>query len=80
MAFRCAAFAKTWAFFVPANPVFTPQFQPSQNQAAVSGLVVSAAEFPQERRVNMDYLVVLATMMMIAGYACIVGRALRDVK
>ncbi len=25
---------------------------------------------------NMDYLVVLMTMLMIAGYACIVGRAL----
>ena len=25
----------------------------------------------------MDYVVVLATMLMIAGYACIIGRALR---
>jgi hypothetical protein len=28
----------------------------------------------------MDYLIVFATMLMIAGYACIVGRALHDVK
>jgi len=27
----------------------------------------------------MDYLVVFATMLMIAGYACIIGRALHDV-
>jgi hypothetical protein len=25
---------------------------------------------------NMDYIVVLFTMLMIAGYACIVGRIL----
>jgi hypothetical protein len=28
----------------------------------------------------MEYLVVFATMLMIAGYACIIGRALRDVE
>ena len=28
----------------------------------------------------MDYLVVFAAMLMIAGYACIIGRALHDVK
>ena len=28
----------------------------------------------------MDYVVVFVTMLMIAGYACIIGRALHDSK
>jgi len=28
----------------------------------------------------MDYVVVFVTMLMIAGYACIVGRVLHDMK
>jgi len=28
----------------------------------------------------MEYLVVLITMLMIAGYACIIGRSLRGAK
>ena len=30
-----------------------------------------------ERRFIMDYVVVFFTMVMIAGYACIIGRVLR---
>jgi len=28
----------------------------------------------------MDYVVVFVTMLMIAGYACVVGRVLHDTK
>jgi heme/copper-type cytochrome/quinol oxidase subunit 1 len=28
--------------------------------------------------ITMDYLVVFITMLMIAGYACIIGRSLRE--
>ena len=28
----------------------------------------------------MDYMVVFVTMLMIAGYACIIGRVLHDTK
>lgn len=28
----------------------------------------------------MEYLVAFMTMLMIAGYACIIGRALRDLE
>jgi hypothetical protein len=33
-----------------------------------------------ERRQFMDYFVAIATMLMIAGYACIIGRSLHDIK
>ena len=38
----------------------------------------SSAETEDLRRkeINMDYLVAIFTMLMIAGYACIVGRIL----
>jgi hypothetical protein len=38
----------------------------------------SSAENEDLRRkeINMDYLVAIFTMLMIAGYACIVGRIL----
>jgi len=39
-----------------------------------------AAIWRQERRDRMDYLVVFATMLMIAGYACIIGRSLRKLE
>lgn len=29
------------------------------------------------KETTMDYLAVLVTMLMIAGYACIIGRSLR---
>ena len=32
----------------------------------------------ERKEIAMDYLVVLITMLMIAGYACIVGRSLRE--
>jgi len=31
-------------------------------------------------KIKMEYLVVLGTMLMIAGYACIIGRSLRCAK
>jgi hypothetical protein len=37
-------------------------------------------ESDSRKEINMEYLVVFATMLMIAGYACIIGNSLRGAK
>ena len=41
---------------------------------------VVAANFLKRKGENMEYLVVLGTALMIAGYAFIIGRALRELE
>jgi hypothetical protein len=52
------------------------QFSHSQNQTAMSRYSPKRAESVAEGDSIMDYMVVFVTMLMIAGYACIVGRVL----
>ena len=53
-----------------------PQFLHNESHLAVSRNVAKRAASGTKRRFNMDYVVVFATMLMIAGYACLVGRGL----
>ena len=56
------------------------QFPHSQNQTAMSRRATKRAESSAKGDSSMDYVVVFVTMLMIAGYACIVGRVLHDTK
>jgi hypothetical protein len=55
------------------GPTNSAQRKPKDDERLFAG----AAICQQERKNFMDYLVVFATMLMIAGYACIIGRCLR---
>jgi hypothetical protein len=56
------------------------QFSHSQNQTAMSRRVAKQADFCAKGDLIMDYVVVFVTMLMIAGYACIIGRVLHETK
>ena len=72
-----AAFGKTWAFLVRRlalrSIAIFAQPKPIGGERAACDL----RKLSSERRDIMDYVVVFVTMLMIAGYACIIGRALR---
>jgi hypothetical protein len=53
------------------------QFWHSQSQAAVSAATGKHPVY-RGKEIIMEYLVVLATMLMIASYAFIIGRTLRN--
>jgi hypothetical protein len=52
------------------------QFLHSQSQSPVSSAAGQSSNW-MAKGDSMDYLVVLMTMLMIAGYACLIGRSLR---
>jgi hypothetical protein len=63
-----------------ASPVFSrpAQFSHSQSQAAVSAAPRKDPAYRGKEIIIMEYFVVLATMLMIALYALIIGRTLRN--
>jgi hypothetical protein len=46
----------------------------------VSGSPATEGLICGERRLVMDYVVVLFTLLMIAGYACVIERVMRAAK
>jgi hypothetical protein len=60
-----------------ADVVLAGQFSHSQSQAAVSAASRKNPIY-RGKEIIMEYLVVLATMLMIAAYAFIIGRTLHN--
>jgi hypothetical protein len=88
IAFGSSALGKRCAFLVRpgassktlpdlADVVLPAQFSHSQSQAAVSAARRKNAVY-RGKEIIMEYLVVFATMLMIAAYAFIIGRTLRN--
>ena len=53
------------------------QFPHSQNQTTMSRRATKRPDSCAKGDSIMDYVVVFVTMLMVAGYACIIGRNLR---
>lgn len=64
-------------FQARAAVFFAEQYLHNESQKAASDFVAHVETW-RGKEIKMEYLVVLATMLMIAGYALIIGRCVHN--